>query len=302
MDMQMPVMDGVTATREIRKDGRFDALPILAMTANAMESDREATREAGMNHHIAKPIDPAELFSVLLHYIEHKEESSTKPPEGVATDETDETDETRLEIPGVDVADGLRRLLGKQDLYENLLRQFVTGEEAQAVESIRKQISEEDIASAERTAHSLKGVSGTIGATAVQGLAGEVETAIRKGDEVENLLVSLGNEIDTLIQGIQSALPGQSAEVEIPTNGDVDWNSVTEIIREFKDLLDNNDSGAIDTFQESENSLRSALGHGFTEVKARIDAWDLEGARSALEKACAEIPQLEEVGLDETGD
>ena len=69
MDMQMPVMDGVEATRILRSDSRFERLPIIAMTANAMASDRELCLDAGMNDHIAKPIDPDQLFGVLLRWI-----------------------------------------------------------------------------------------------------------------------------------------------------------------------------------------------------------------------------------------
>ena len=69
MDIQMPEMDGETATIEIRKDERFADLPILAMTANVMEADRERTREAGMNDHIGKPVDPDELFGKLAQWI-----------------------------------------------------------------------------------------------------------------------------------------------------------------------------------------------------------------------------------------
>lgn len=84
MDMQMPVMDGVEATRVIRADPRFNSLPIIAMTANAMAADRDRCLEAGMNDHIAKPIDPEQLFRVLLRWtedrgIEHRLERSLAP-------------------------------------------------------------------------------------------------------------------------------------------------------------------------------------------------------------------------------
>ena len=69
MDMQMPVMDGIEATRIIRADSRFDQLPIVAMTANAMAADRDRCLEAGMNDHIAKPIDPDQLFGALSRWI-----------------------------------------------------------------------------------------------------------------------------------------------------------------------------------------------------------------------------------------
>jgi signal transduction histidine kinase/ActR/RegA family two-component response regulator len=69
MDMQMPVMDGVTATREIRRDARFDALPVIAMTANAMEQDRRACRAAGMNAYVTKPFDPEEFLATVAHWV-----------------------------------------------------------------------------------------------------------------------------------------------------------------------------------------------------------------------------------------
>ena len=73
MDMQMPVMDGLDATRVIRSNPRFEHLPIIAMTANAMASDRTLCLEAGMNDHIAKPIDPDQLFGVLLKWVRRAE-------------------------------------------------------------------------------------------------------------------------------------------------------------------------------------------------------------------------------------
>ena len=69
MDMQMPVMDGIDRHQAIRSNPRFASLPIIAMTANAMASDREMCLDAGMNDHVAKPIDPDKLFGALLRWI-----------------------------------------------------------------------------------------------------------------------------------------------------------------------------------------------------------------------------------------
>jgi signal transduction histidine kinase/CheY-like chemotaxis protein len=77
MDMQMPVMDGIEATRVIRSDPRFDSLPIIAMTANAMAADRDKCLEAGMNDHIPKPIDAQELFRVLSHWTRANKATAT---------------------------------------------------------------------------------------------------------------------------------------------------------------------------------------------------------------------------------
>jgi two-component system sensor histidine kinase/response regulator len=77
MDMQMPVMDGIEATKVIRADPRFETLPIIAMTANAMAADRDKCLDAGMNDHIAKPIDPDQLFKVLLRWASRRDTEPT---------------------------------------------------------------------------------------------------------------------------------------------------------------------------------------------------------------------------------
>jgi CheY-like chemotaxis protein/F0F1-type ATP synthase assembly protein I len=77
MDMQMPVMDGIAATKEIRRNAQFKNLPIIAMTANVMEKDREKCFAAGMNGHVSKPIDPDELFAALLKWIPAHTANST---------------------------------------------------------------------------------------------------------------------------------------------------------------------------------------------------------------------------------
>ena len=152
MDMQMPVMDGVTATQEIRKDVRFKDLPILAMTANAMEGDRERCLEAGMNDHIAKPIDPDAMFKTLLEWIPAGErehvpvDSDRSDDQGVGVSlepEQTPTGTDALEsIAGLDAAAGIVRVAGKRDFYEKLVRQFAEGEEARSVETIQGQLEE----------------------------------------------------------------------------------------------------------------------------------------------------------------
>src|SRR5208283_2083109 len=133
MDMQMPVMDGITATRAIRSKPRFGTLPIIAMTANVMASDREKCTEAGMNGHIAKPIDPDELFDALLRWIKPRNVGSGKAA-GAAQAKTPlapkpeivATDAIVPEIEGVDVTGGLKRVVGNKRLYLDLLAKFAT--------------------------------------------------------------------------------------------------------------------------------------------------------------------------------
>ena len=293
MDMQMPVMDGVTATKEIRKDERFAALPILAMTANAMEKDRDATREAGMNDHIIKPIDPTALFSSLLHFIQRDEEVGAQASSAATAHPEDAGDDGNLQIEGLDTGGGLRRVLGKRDLFENLLRQFVDSEESRAVDSISSLLDQNDRQGAERAAHSLKGVAGTIGATSVQSRAAEVESTIREGGDVSDLLSGLETELATILDRIRSALPRDTGDGQIGNGGDVDWISVNATVEQLREALANGDSSALDIFQVAEGELRSAFGDSFSSVKSPLDSWDMDGALVALEAVCRDIPELQ---------
>ncbi|MCJ9713253.1 response regulator, partial [Bordetella hinzii] len=125
MDMQMPVMDGITATQEIRKLPRFAALPIVAMTANAMESDRQRCLDAGMNDHVPKPIEPEQLWRTLLRWIKPRH----SPGDITLLSAPGSLDGIGLPsaIDGLDVDNGLRRVLGNKSLYLLMLRRFLSG-------------------------------------------------------------------------------------------------------------------------------------------------------------------------------
>ena len=183
MDMQMPVMDGVAATRAIRSNPRFLSLPIIAMTANAMESDREICIKAGMNDHVAKPIDPDHLFATLKRWITVRGPvpSSDAPPK--------EAGKLIAEIPpqipaieGVDVVDGLKRVGGNQRLYKELLVKFAA-KYADADVQISSALQSGDGNAAERIAHTVKGVAGNIGIKEVRFAAERLEKAIRDSHE-----------------------------------------------------------------------------------------------------------------------
>ena len=124
MDMQMPVMDGIAATKAIRSNPRFRELPIIAMTANAMDADREMCRQAGMNDHVSKPIDPDAMFATVMRWIKPRRSSDlrTSGSEGRGCSHTIFPDVP--EIDGVDIKDGLKRVGGNSSLYRDLLMKF----------------------------------------------------------------------------------------------------------------------------------------------------------------------------------
>jgi len=175
MDLQMPIMDGYTSTREIRKMSEYDELPIIAMTADAMLGIKEKCLEAGMQDYITKPIDPDELFGVLVKWI--------KPSRTVAEKEsTQKTDSavpvTIPQFEHLDTREGLLRVSNNPNLYKKLLRKF-SESGAETTATLKKAIAEGDSELAVRTVHTVKGVSSNLGANELNSIALELEEALR---------------------------------------------------------------------------------------------------------------------------
>jgi two-component system sensor histidine kinase/response regulator len=200
MDMQMPVMDGITATREIRKLPQFAQLPIVAMTANAMESDRQRCIDAGMNDHIPKPVEPDNLWKVLLHWIK----APHAPDEDLPTP-SDEVAPDLLALKGIDAVNGIRRFGGKAEAYRKQLRRFRQHYPA-AVDELQGLIAEKGIKAGEEFCHEFKGVCGTLSAKPLMACATDMDGLLKQGTMPEptqfeclrQLLQQLMGEIDGL--------------------------------------------------------------------------------------------------------
>ncbi|HNB42924.1 MAG TPA: response regulator [Burkholderiaceae bacterium] len=213
MDMQMPVMDGLSATRALRKRPEGANLPILAMTANAMLSDREHCLEAGMNDHIAKPIDPADLTAKLLRWVRRGTTAqpsptlSAPPPPRLAPATPPEAAHSGPDAPAaaapavLDREAGLRLTGGNAALYRSLLARFG---EAQADTAAQLQAARlaQDSVLARRIAHSLKGSAAQLGAPALAAAASRLEQAIVDGqpdEQLDPLVEALGLEQTRLL-------------------------------------------------------------------------------------------------------
>ncbi|MFZ4440820.1 MAG: response regulator, partial [Syntrophales bacterium] len=295
MDMQMPVMDGTTATRELRKDERFKDLPILAMTANVMEADIEKCREAGMWDHIGKPIDPDELFGKLLKWVkpckieEVSETAGTPPVETKKEDPTPAKKEGLPEIPGLDSSLGLKRVMGKKAFYLDMLKKYIENQ-GQAPEQIRESLDADDYGTAERQAHTAKGVSGNIGATELQGMAALVEKAINNGDSreaIEGLLVPFAEAHALLIAGLRESLPEEdSGEKTGGAASPEDREQGVAACRTLVELLANDDSEAVDLLGEKSDLLRGVLGSGsFNSIEKALKDYDFEKALRLVREA-----------------
>ena len=277
MDMQMPVMDGVTATREIRKEERFKNLKVVAMTANAMQADRDLCMAAGMNDFIIKPIEPNDLFKTLLEWI--KPRPSTAVAADVKLRAAAEVD-LPSGIMGLDMTIGLSRVLNKKPRYLSMLRKFVAGQKS-ATEETLKALDGNDWDTAERLAHTLKGVSGNIGATAVQQLAEKIEVAIRKRqprEAVDALLDELKKPLDILIAQLQQALPEEQGKTAVT----VDSKVLKAVCDKLMTLLVDHNAEACDVLNENTHLLNAAFPKHYHQINNSIQTFEFDAALAAL--------------------
>lgn len=207
MDLQMPVMDGMTATKEIRNRLNLFDLPIIAMTANAMTSDREACLNASMNDHIGKPFDIHDVIQILRKHAGWKtiEESQTEntPMQAaiISTAASAHPQSDKNAIAEIDLKSALSRMGGNKDLYLRMLPKFIDSLNAQPTQ-LRAAIANGDLHGASRLLHSLKGLSSTMGVThiAAEAARGEKillkEISIQEASEfIESFLLLIENQL-----------------------------------------------------------------------------------------------------------
>ena len=288
MDLQMPEMDGFTATRLLRAQPQWQRLPIIAMTAHALVEERQRCLEAGMNDHVSKPIDPDALFATLMRWAEPRQARAVGVKEKPAKRANDET---LPEIEGIDMAGGLRRVAGNKGLYRDLLVQFAA-KQSEVNSQVLAAIVSGDNKLAERIVHTTRGVAGNIGLGQVFTAAEKLEKAIR--DEtamVPALLDEFTRVLSLQVQAIQQAMrkstPGQPQEQENSTAFDA--QAASTAIARLKALLESGDSDAIDAFLLVESILAGRVEKSrLSALSAAINEFDFEGARMKLDEITQE--------------
>ena len=295
MDVQMPVMDGYTASREIRKDFRFRELPIIAMTANAMAGDREKSLEAGMNDHVAKPIDTNELFSTLAKWIEPGDgKIQLDSAKDRLEEKAEREDDSMTELPGISVAEGLKKVGGNEKFYQKLLLQFLDTNRDSANE-IREALEKKDQSLAVRLAHTVKGVAGTLGAGELAQVAGELEKTLKTG-EITGLSSSIHlfeSHLNQVMHSIEKSQTGRNEKVDIGERSGrnpIDSAVVHPIIREMFDLMESDLVEALRRLQDlAEHLANSKLGEQFRLLENQMDNFDIPAASDTLKAIAKEL-------------
>ena len=206
MDVQMPVMDGLTATRAIRSLDGFATLPIVAMTAQTMAHEREQSHAAGMTDHIGKPFDEAGFYRVLARWIPVSKQHLQTATTAVTPPAIDSVLPAGLPLMrGVDTSAGLALLLGNEERYRHWLRDFVV-EAPAALRHVGKALKAGQTDVAGMAAHGLKGRAGMLGMKALHATATALETAIKDRAPTEQLLLDSEQGVSAVCAEIRSAL------------------------------------------------------------------------------------------------
>jgi CheY-like chemotaxis protein/HPt (histidine-containing phosphotransfer) domain-containing protein len=259
MDVQMPEMDGYEATGAIRQRPEFKDLPIIAMTANVMAGDREKCLEAGMNDHVAKPIEPDKLFKTLVQWIPPRDEEIPQPALQPSI-RPEKAGALPKHLEGIDIDEGLRRVGGNPKLYRKLLVEF-SQDHREDVDAIRKALDQKDFEAAQRIAHTIKGVSGSIGAADLHHEAESLDSVLKEGqqDLYPELLSRLEEALVPVMQGLE-VLAVSSVTEEAASGGDslMDAEAIMPFLDELQMLLEEMDPEAEDKVAD----LKVQIGSG----------------------------------------
>ncbi|MBF0163950.1 MAG: response regulator [Magnetococcales bacterium] len=264
MDVQMPIMDGLAAARLIRADARFNALPILAMTAHALEEDRRATREAGMNGHISKPIQRVELFAALSEWIPPRPGS----PRHLRSSAGSERDAMRV-AGSAELLDraGLLELINhKQGLLRSLLGEFLRHFVAlpATLRDLLDDSRPEGVDQARRRVHALKGSAGNLNAMALFNAAQAFEYVLKQErgpawlTGLERLEESLERTLEAIRLWLGELDRAESVDGDAPPvpEAPLDLTWVTALMGELDGLLARQDLAS----QDLKEALMPMLG------------------------------------------
>lgn len=283
MDLQMPVMDGLEATKIIKDNPAWSDIPIIAMTAHAMEQHQKQCLEAGMADFITKPVDPEQFYETVARHLLLEPSLSPCPP---APSEYDRLPAT---LPGINILTGLRRMNFNQDLYLRMLQRFVK-ENGEAAREIAELLAEGDQAGAIRKAHSMKSAAGSLGAEQLMADAASLESLLSQPDtaRAELQLESFQATLKGVIAPLEATFTGEAAasEQEQAPSHRLDRDELLRRCQGVSTLLDSDMGEAFSQLEQllphlAADSRFEAVRGGLVECMERFD---VEGIRTLLER------------------
>ena len=286
MDIQMPVMDGMAATRAIRALPAYREVPILAMTANAFDEDRHRCLEIGMNDHVAKPLEPRLLYQSLVRWLTPNQECAAihaaKPVEPPPNADTYIAQLSKID--GLNVAQGLRSLCGDVGRLRQLLRQFLDNHADDALR-IAEQIAAGEANAVRHSAHALKGVAATLGLSCVAELAAELEQCAKAAVSDEWPIATCQLPLAALARAlahVAAQLQPLLAEAPIAPASVIDCAALKQVVAQLAQLLERDDTEANLLMDAQRALLLAAFGEDARLLDKQIQNYDYLQAFTTL--------------------
>ena len=286
MDVQMPEMNGIETTKQLRKKSDYKNTPIIAMTAHAMSGDKERCLEAGMDDYITKPFDPDNLFNTLSNYLDYNLEIKNEKS-------------YKLKIPensqdSLNIDNGLKTMNYNGELYISIIEKYKS-KSNNLIEEIKEKNRNSDYRAIEDLAHNLKGISANIGADKVADLAYKIETDIKNLEkeeqtilleELENKLVDLQEEINELIKHNKDRNEEQD-DKKTTTTKDKSREILNKIEKKLKrnDFISETDIEKVVELLKSKNINRDKI----NDLKTKINDFEYQAALNLIATVKEEI-------------
>nr|WP_242463410.1 response regulator [Rhodocyclus tenuis] len=276
MDIHMPQLDGYAATQKIRRHPQLSRLPIIALTANAMTADRERCLAAGMNDHLAKPVDPGALAKALARWLPARDDTDAGNA-GLDDDPATARQTPALpSLPGVNARDGLHRTGGDVGAYLSILHKFADhrrNTDAALLAALRSG----DRAEAQRLAHALRGVAGSLGANSLQDIAHALETAL--GNKAPNdALLSLQDTLQRTLQPLIAAIDRLPEAPATPPDQGAETTAI--LLANAQEQLEHLDCAVEETLNRLAQQLPGNA--ALARIRRLVAVYDYESALAAM--------------------
>jgi len=313
MDIQMPVMDGYGATRAMRQELGLSELPIIAMTANAMASDREACLAAGMNEHVGKPFNVVQLSELILSLVNATKAAKTTPTgaakpasAGLAPTQFTTQHHETITLPPVDSVDitgALDRLGGDQQLYVRILQSYLTDIQ-QVPDQFEHDLLNHKLNDAVRSVHTLKGLSSTVGASYLAAVARQIELVLKPAlglahpnFDTPALTTLLRQSISVTQHIMQQVAQRCISDKDFAAEGDLTdltlpvHSSDPNRLNELRNLLLASDMQALEVFNGLLPGLKQANTPELHKLSAAIAAFDFDLAAQICNQLIQDKPE-----------
>lgn len=253
MDIQMPVLDGLSATRQIREQKIHNGKPIIAMTAHAMAGEREKSLQAGMNEHISKPIDPKKLYQTLVDFLVPDHAVDLNVTVSADTPEQYNTPTIFPSILGIDVEDGLHRCGGKHQFYSKILQTF-SRKYKEASKEIKLMINNRSNTQLSEYMHTLAGVAGNIGAQELGTRSRTLSSSLKDDAELDtDLLYTEAIQVVNLAEEISKNIISKltSTETDNSNSESISDSEMMDVLNQLKLRVSENDPTSSEILEEA---------------------------------------------------